>query len=142
MHVILEGAQAILGFRDDQGEPMNENARSFLVMVPTPFWKAAIAAVGAQSLAQGATNIITTAEGFGFQVQVNPRLSWTDRLAVFRMDGNVKPFIRQEEVPVEVSAIAEGSELEFNERVHHYGLYASGNVGYGYWQQSCLVTLA
>jgi phage major head subunit gpT-like protein len=41
-----------------------------------------------------------------------------------------------------VSAIAEGSELEFNERVHRYGLYASGNVGYGYWQQSCLVTLA
>lgn len=142
MHAILEAAQAILGFKDDQGEPMNENARQFLVMVPTPFWKAAIAAVGAPSLAQGATNIITTADGFGFNVQVNPRLSWTTKLAVFRMDGNVKPFIRQEEVPVEVSAIAEGSELEFNERVHHYGLYASGNVGFGYWQQSCLLTLA
>ena len=141
MHVILEGAQAILGFKDDQGEPMNENARQFLVMVPTSFWKSAIAAVGAPTLAQGATNILTTADGFGFQVQVNPRLSWTDKLAVFRLDGNVKPFIRQEEVPVEVSAIAEGSELEFNERVHRYGLYASGNVGYGYWQQACLATL-
>jgi phage major head subunit gpT-like protein len=142
MHAILEGAQAILGFKDDQGEPMNENARQFLVMVPTTFWKAAIAAVGSPNLAQGATNIITSADGFGFQVQVNPRLTWTEKLAVFRTDGNVKPFIRQEEVPVEVSAIAEGSELEFNERVHRYGLYASGNVGYGYWQQSCLVTLA
>jgi len=141
MHAILEGAQAILGFKDDQGEPMNENARQFLVMVPTTFWKSAIAAVGSPTLAQGATNIITTADGFGFQVQVNPRLSWTTKLGVFRTDGNVKPFIRQEEVPVEVSAIAEGSELEFKERVHHYGLYASGNVGYGYWQQSCLVTL-
>lgn len=142
MHAILEGAQAVLGFKDDQGEPMNENARQFLVMVPTSFWKSALAAVGAPSLAQGATNIITAADGFGFQVQVNPRLTWTTKLAVFRLDGNVKPFIRQEEVPVEVSAIAEGSELEFNERVHRYGLYASGNVGYGYWQQSCLVTLA
>ena len=142
MHAILQGAQSILGFVDDQGEPMNENARQFMVMVPVPFWKAAIAAVGAQNLAGGATNIITTADGFGFQVQVNPRLTWTTKFAVFRTDGNVKPFIRQEEVPVEVSAIAEGSELEFNERVPRYGLYASGNVGYGYWQQSCLVTLA
>lgn len=141
MHCILEGAQAILGFKDDQGEPMNENARQFLVMVPTTFWKSAIAAVGAPNLAQGATNILTTADGFSFRVQVNPRLTWTDKLSLFRTDGNIKPFIRQEEVPVEVSAIAEGSELEFEHRVHRYGLYASGNVGYGYWQQACLVTL-
>lgn len=141
MHAILEGAQAILGFKDDQGEPMNENAMQFLVMVPVPFWKAAIAAVGAPTLAQGATNIVTAADGFRFQVQVNPRLTWTTKLGVFRTDGNIKPFIRQEEVPVELSAIAEGSELEFQERVHHYGLYASGNVGYGYWQHGCLVTL-
>lgn len=141
MHAILEGAQKILGFKDDQGEPMNENARNFLVMVPTSFWKSAIAAVGVPAMANGSTNIITSADGFGFNVQVNPRLTWTDRFAVFRTDGNVKPFIRQEEVPVEVSAIAEGSELEFEQRVHRYGLYASGNVGYGYWQQSCLVTL-
>lgn len=141
MHAILEGAQKILGFVDDQGEPMNENARQFMVMVPTSYWKAAITAVGAPNLANGATNIITTADGFGFQVQVNPRLTWTTKFAVFRTDGNVKPFIRQEEVPVEVSAIAEGSELEFERRVHRYGLYASGNVGYGFWQQACLVTL-
>lgn len=139
---IMGAVAAILNFKDDQGEPMNENAKFFMVMVPVPFWKSAIAAVGAPSLAQGATNIITSADGFGFKVQVNPRLTWTEKLAIFRTDGNIKPFIRQEEVPVEVSAIAEGSELEFNERVHRYGLYASGNVGYGYWQQSCLVTLA
>lgn len=141
MHAILEGAQAILGFKDDQGEPMNESAKSFMVMVPTSYWKAAIAAVGAPTMGNGATNILTSADGFGFLVQVNPRLTWTEKLAVFRTDGDVKPFIRQEEVPVEVSAIAEGSELEFERRVHRYGLYASGNVGYGYWQQGCLVTL-
>ncbi len=44
MHAILEGAQQILGFKDDQGEPMNENARQFMVMVPTSYWKAAIPA--------------------------------------------------------------------------------------------------
>lgn len=141
MHAILEGAQTMLGFVDDQGEPINENARQFMVMVPTSFWKSAVTALGAPNLAQGATNILTNADGFNFSLQVNPRLSWTTKLALFRTDGNVKPFIRQEEVPVQVSAIAEGSELEFTKRMHQYGLYASGNVGYGYWQQSCLVTL-
>ena len=141
MHAILDGTQAVLGYVDDQGEPMNENARQFLIMVPTSYWKAAIAAVGTPAMANGATNLITSADGFGFQIQVNPRLNWTEKFAIFRTDGNVKPFIRQEEVPVEISAIAEGSELEFKHRVHQYGLYASGNVGYGYWQQGCLVTL-
>jgi phage major head subunit gpT-like protein len=92
MHCILDGTQAILGFKDDQGEPMNENARSFLIMVPTSYWKAAIAAVGTPAMANGATNIITSADGFGFQIQVNPRLTWTDKFAIFRTDGQVKPF--------------------------------------------------
>jgi len=40
-----------------------------------------------------------------------------------------------------VDAIAEGSELEFKEDVHQYGIKAMRNVGYGYWQKACLVTL-
>lgn len=39
-----------------------------------------------------------------------------------------------------MSAIAEGSELEFKERKHHYGVKAIRNVGYGYWQRACLTT--
>ena len=51
------------------------------------------------------------------------------------------PFIRQQEMPVQVDAIAEGSELEFNEKKHHYGVSASRNVGYGYWQHACLLQM-
>ena len=40
-----------------------------------------------------------------------------------------------------MSAVAEGSELEFKEFEHHYGLYASGNVGYGMWEHACEVEL-
>jgi phage major head subunit gpT-like protein len=138
---IMLGVQQILGLKDDQGEPMNENAKEFMVMVPVPFWKPAQAAVSAPNIDRGDTNVIVSMDGFKIGVQVNPRLTWTDRFAVYRADGNVKPFIRQEELPVQVDAIAEGSELEFKERKHHYGLYASGNVGYGYWQHACLVTL-
>lgn len=141
---ILNAVTQLLSFKDDQGEPMNEGASSFRVMVPVPFLASAAAALKNPVIvdASGArTNTITNIGGFEFGLDVNTRLTWTDRFMVSRADGNVKPFIRQEEKPVELKAIAEGSELEFNENKHHYGVDASRNVGYGYWQHACLQTL-
>lgn len=139
--VILQAVQQILGFKDDQGQPMNELANEFLAMVPVPFMASTIAAITNPVLTSGKTNTITSAD-FKIRPVVNPRLTWTTKLAVFRTDGNVKPFIRQEQQAVEMGAVAEGSELEFNERKHRFGVYAARNVGYGYWQHACLVTLA
>ncbi len=141
-YAILQAIAAIKGFKDDQGEPMNENANSFVVMTPiNGHYTAAMAAVRDAMLQPGQSNTIQAA-GFNVQVIGNARLTWTTKLAVFRTDGNVKPFIRQQETPVTVDAIAEGSELEFDENKHHYGVKASRNVGYGYWQHACLATLA
>lgn len=140
---ILLATQAILGFKDDQGEPMNEDARSFLVMVPVPYMAAATAALKNPVIVDGSgarTNTIASMGGFTYELAVNPRLSWTTKFAVFRTDGQTKPFIRQEEQGIQVDAIAEGSELEFKENKHHYGVKAVRNVGYGYWQHACLVT--
>ena len=138
---ILQTVQAILGFKDDQGEPMNEGANNFIVMCPVPFMSAALAAIKNPILTSGRTNTIATAD-FKITPVVNPRLTWTTKFATFRADGNVKPFIRQEEKEVELKAIAEGSELEFKENKHEYGVDADRNVGFGYWQHACLGTLA
>lgn len=136
--MVFAGVSKILGFKDDQGEPMNEMARKFQVMVPTAWFTTAAAALK-NPIVGGDSNTVTSLDGYSFDLAVNPRLTWTDKLAVFRADGDTKPFIRQSETGVEVDAIAEGSELEFNQRMHHYGIYASRNVGFGYWQQACLV---
>ena len=138
---ILQAVQAILGFKDDQGEPMNENARGFVVMVPTPLWNVARAATSAPVVAQGQTNIVQVMDEMRVSVAVNPRLTWTDKFAVYRTDGQVKPFIRQQETDVMIKAIAEGSEEEFKNDRHLYGVDAWRNVGYGYWQHGCLVTM-
>src|SRR5574337_1067484 len=141
---ILKSVEAILGFKDDQGEPMNEEAMRFLVMVPTPFMAAAAAALKNPVIVDSngsRTNTIASIGGFSFELAVNPRLTWTTKFATFRTDGQVKAFIRQEEEGVTVSAIAEGSELEFKENKHEYGVKAIRNVGYGYWQHACLTTL-
>ena len=45
---ILAAIQQIIGFKDDQGEPMNEAAQRFLIMVPVPFMAAAAAALGSR----------------------------------------------------------------------------------------------
>lgn len=143
---ILKSIEQILGFKDNQGEPMNEGARLFEVMVPVPFMSSAAGAIGSQVIVDSSTSrtnrILTLGSLGGFQValRVNPRLTWTTKFATFRADGQTKALIRQEEEGVTMSAIAEGSELEFKERKHHYGVKAIRNVGYGYWQRACLTT--
>jgi phage major head subunit gpT-like protein len=140
---VLQSVSQIIGFKDDQGEPMNENAMDFTVMVPTPFMAPAAAALKNPVIVDASgsrTNTITNLGGFNFQLVVNPRLTWTEKFATFRADGNVKPFILQEEVELEVTALAEGSEEEFKNDRHLYGIKAIRNVGFGYWQHACLTT--
>lgn len=140
---ILKNIEAILGFKDDQAEPINEGANSFLVMVPVPFMSATLSALKNDMIvdSNGSRTNTIRSSGFNISLTINPRLTWTTKFAVFRADGNTKPFIRQEEEPVQISAIAEDSELEFNEEKHHYGVKATRNVGYGFWQHACLTTL-
>jgi len=83
---------------------------------------------------------VRTLDGFQFNLTVNARLTAVDKFYVFRTDAKTKALIRQEEVPITVSAVAEGSELEFNEDKHHYGISAVRNVGYGYWQHAVMYT--
>lgn len=140
---IMNAIQAIYGFKDDQGEPLNENARNFLVMVPPSLWQPAMSAVYTPLAGALQTSMDQIRMG-GLTIipVVNARLStWTANLAVFRTDSEVKPFIRQEEESIQMKAIAEGSELEFKEDKHHYGLDSWRNVGYGIWQNACLVTM-
>jgi phage major head subunit gpT-like protein len=141
---ILNAIQQLYGFVDDQAQPLNEDATEFLVMVPVSFMHAAASALGATVISQ-TSNLVAAAGslgGFRVGLAINPRLSaWTTKFAVFRSDGDVAPFIRQNEQDIVMSAIAEGSELEFSEDVHQYGIKAIRNVGYGYWQKAVLVTL-
>ncbi len=146
---ILASIEQILGFVDNEGEPMNENARSFLIMVPVSYMNAAAGAIGSDIIIDSSTsrsnNIRTLGSmgGFNVELAVNARLSaWTTKFATFRTDAETKALIRQEEEEVSISAIAEGSELEFKENKHQYGVKAIRNVGFGLWQRACLTTFS
>lgn len=140
--MILNGITQMLSFKDDQGEPMNENARSFVCLVPTSYAMVAMQAVSSLATVNNAVaslnpNILAN---FMVDVAVNPRLnSWTDKIAIFRTDSPIKGLIRQQETETELKVKAEGSEWEFDNKSWQFGIDSWRAAGYGYWQRSCLV---
>lgn len=141
---ILRAVTAILGFKDDRGEPMNENAREFVVTVPMSLYPMALAACNASMTQAMVQNQNPNLLGdFRLSAIPNARLSsWTNKFAVWRTDSPIKALIRQAEQDVELKAKAEGSEFEFDNDAWQFGIDAWRGVGYGYWQRACLVTLA
>lgn len=142
---VTTAIQSIVTFKDDQGEPWNENARSFLVLLPVALWSIGSRALYVPSDTPGPTQTTLAgprAAGFGVSFAANARLTDATKFYVFRTDSEIKPLIRQEETQPVVKAIAEGSELEFKEDKHQYGVDAWRNVAYGLWQHSALVTMS
>ena len=140
---ILAGITQILTFKDDRGEPMNENAREFLVMVPASLYMVAVAATATMTTMALQQNLnANLIANFRVNVAMNTRLTWTDSFAVWRTDSPIKGLIRQTEQEVELKAKAEGSEFEFDNDAWQFGIDAWRGVGYGYWQRACYVTMA
>lgn len=122
--------------RSRRGRYLNGQANSFVVVCGNgDLHEAALAATtNPQVLDSSGKGVANTLPRNGNTVEALflPELSdWDTDFAVFRADGSFKPFILQKETDVAVKAIAEGSELEFNEDVHRFGGDQWCNVGYG-----------
>ena len=139
---ILQTIQQILTFKDNQGEPLNENANQFLVMVPTNMWYVAKSALAVPLSVGGSTNPVKVLSEIDITLVQNPRLkTWSDKFVVFRTDSAIRPLIRQEETPVVLKAITAGSEHEFKCDKYYYGVDTWRNVGFGFWQYACMAQL-
>lgn len=139
---ILQTIAQILSFKDNEGEPMNENATDFMVIVPVSLYLTAAAAVSTLVNAALANNMNPTQiAGMNISVQMNPRLTWTDSFAVFRTDSPIKALIRQSETLDTVKMKDESSEYAFDNDAIQIGVDAWRNVGYGYWQRGCYVQM-
>lgn len=134
---IMEVISYMFTYKDDQGEPINEDAQQFLVMCPVgKIAASAKQAVMNQNLDTGAgtRDNPLRAQQWNLSVVGNPRLTWTTHFAVFRTDAEVKPLIRQVETEPTLDVIAEGSEQAIKEGKWTFGVDAWRNVGYGMWQ--------
>lgn len=139
---ILKSIEKMYGFKDDKGEPINQSARSFDVMVPTHFMGVSLKAVTAILGTGGASATLPSlSRYFDINIVPNARLnSWTTKFVTMRTDEAAKPFILQEEGPMDVMALGEGSEYTQLNKECLFGIDWSGNVGYAWWQHACLTT--
>jgi len=142
--VIMQTIQAIMGFKDNENEPMGENANKFLVMTPIGLTNSVASALTDLTYGGGETNQLkgfASELGFNIEFAVNARLTWTEQITTFRIDDGGKGLIRQNEKRLEIKAKAEGSEYEFDNDAWQFGVDARRNVGYGFWQNACMATM-
>lgn len=144
---IVAASAKLLGYKDDQGEPMNENAREFLVMVDPTLLNVTAAALGSNVLVYSSSAVASNTimamgsiGGYVYRLAANPRLADADKMYLFRTDAPTKAFIRQEESAPMLEAIAEGSEEEKLNKRHLYMVDAWRGANFGLWQRAVLTT--
>lgn len=143
---ILTLIQTILGANDDQGEPMNEFAKAFLLMVPTKYWSATQAALKNEFTSAGVSNTLPAA-GMTIIPIVNPRLvvpatGGTGVFYGFRIDSDIKPMIWQDEVQTQLQVLGAGSDHEFWYDSHVFGAKRVGNGALGAYEMAARMTFS
>ena len=149
---ILDMIEAMMGFQDDAGEPVNEDLSSILVMVPPKYASAAASAISNPIIVDGSasrTNVLTNAMGeFSVRKVVNPRLTSTnDYIYAFRVDGQggMGPFYRQADIPSEsdsdtadvmIQSQGETSDYYFDTDKMRFGVKAYRAVDYGDYRKA------
>ena len=120
---------AMLGFKDDQGEPVPLSMSGLVCVVPPSMLFTAMEAINASVISQ-TSNVMQGAA----QVIALPWLSTASTWYLLKTDGVVRPFIFQDREPIEFKSLAEDSEEEFKREKFLYGVRARYRMTYGYWQ--------
>lgn len=125
---------AMLGFKDDQGEPLLISASSLACVVPATMLFTATEAINAtvvgnvQNVLQGIARVIAL-----------PWLTDASKWYLLKTDGVVRPFIFQDREPVEFNALTEDSDEGFRREKCLFGVRARYRLAYGYWQYAVRV---
>lgn len=141
---ILGAIAYMMGYADDQGKKMNSEARQFLIQTSVTLWPYLVGATTMTTINQGDTNVLKAlaAEGYRVTVVANPLLTYTTQFVIFRTDAPLRALIRQEEVPLEIQIIGDGSE-EWKKNARMLVLpYARRAAGFGRWQYAAHCTLS
>ena len=144
-NILCEAVGYFKTLKNDQGEPINGEAKNCVVITSTAqMYSAFFQAVTASTLASGVDNPLNgiKSSGHTFEVVMESRLtSHTDKVIIARTDAKLKPFILQTEREIESQVLGEGSQVYFDERAYQLGIDCSRGVGYGLWEYCLRITL-
>ncbi|MEO0479605.1 MAG: Mu-like prophage major head subunit gpT family protein [Planctomycetota bacterium] len=138
---ILSSVQQMMGFTDDTGEPMNDMATGFDIMVPVHFYQATIAALRDEFTAAAVSNTLRSAMGAGLGITMhqNARLK-ANEFYTFRTDGSLKPFIWQEEL-MEIQTLGKDSDFYVTNDAHFFGTKRECAAAVGRFEFACKTVL-
>ncbi len=119
----------MMGFADDQGEPMAIGATGLVCVVPTTMYFTALEAVSATVVGSTSNAVAGVARVIAF-----PWLADLSKWYLLKTDGVIRPFIFQDREPVEFTALTEESDEGFRREKFLYGVRARYRMAYGYWQ--------
>ena len=132
---LRQGIGQMLGFKDDQGEPMPLNATGLVCVVPPAMLFTALEAVSATLINQ-TSNVL---EGAARVISL-PWLTSATAWYLLKTDGVIRPLIFQDREPVEFGALSENSEEGFKREKLLFGVRARYRLTYGYWQYAIRTT--
>ena len=147
---ILDAVADMLKLVDSEGEPMNEQAHDFHLIVPAGIIKAAATALGAPIIVDGSasrTNVLATVGNWTFSLTANARLDiagWNTTnsdFVIIRTDSNQKPLIRISDGGMRTTFLGPNSEHAKKSNEVLFGAEATRGAGYGYWQYAHKVIL-
>ena len=143
--VFMKLVQHFMGFKDDKGEPRNESANAFVVMVPNNMYGAAVTAIRKELLNAGTGTIqnpVYDNGAFKLEAYANSRLTATDAIYMFRADAASKAFIRQEQEAPVFEVLGQGSDYMFMNDAYLAGVKVIRGAGYGHPWQAIKATLS
>lgn len=122
----------MLAFLDDQGQPINEGGRQFVVMTPARLFGPTVAAINAMFTSASATNPLgeLARYGYSFRPILNARLTTQNQFYVMRADAGIRALLMQEEG---VNPVTLGPDSEHAAKTNRalFGHGWAGGVGYG-----------
>lgn len=146
-NIITETVGYMMSLTDDKGEPINQSPTNVVIFVTkSAHWAAFYNAITLNNLTSTVDNPVRGLSGAGwsFEVVFSTRLTEENNVRFFFGTPTMgsTPLIRTNEVDVTTQLLGAGSDEEFNNDRHVFGVKAVRGVGYGMWQKSAFVALS
>jgi len=141
--IILDLIAAFGDFKDDEGEPINEDPMKFGIAVSKPsHFTAFRRAIGQNLISTGTGTIDNLVAGMDIEVYFNTRLTSNNNIHMAIGDRTVKAFIRQQEGPVNVMSQTAGSHTEWSEKAWSFGVDTWRAAAPGIWTKIIRATMS